>query len=92
MKKLLILITFLQILNQPALANPEILPSAVNSRIFSTQNATPLYSLERSNYNNQSIYKLEYKNKQEHKQSLQDTPIEKQTEKENIFKGLRIIW
>lgn len=71
------------------------IPAAINSRIFSTQNASPFGSLERTQYTNRSINRLETKNKTTVQQQIQDKHEISDTEKDEkggLLKGIRVIW
>lgn len=73
------------------------IPEAVNSRIFSTNGAQPLDSLERSNYTNRAIMQIENKNKNINKSSdRNEVQIYNSTDnsapQKGLFKGFRVIW
>lgn len=96
MKKLAILSLIMALTACSAFAQGEaVIPAAINSRIFSTQNASPFDSLERTQYTNRSINQLETKNRTTIQQQIQDNQDITRTEKDEkggLFKGFRVIW
>lgn len=74
------------------------MPDLMNSRMFSTDGARPLVNLERSNFNNQEIMKIEAKQnprKQQEKENnikeISDQPKEK-TKFKDYFKNFVVEW
>lgn len=96
MKKFITLSLTLLLSALTALADGEaMIPAAINSRIFSTQNAQPLDTIERSHYTNSSIYQLESKNKSDIQQQIQDKndiSVSDKKKKGGFFEGFRVIW
>lgn len=67
----------------------------INSRIFSTQAAQPMDTLERTNFTNNAIMHLE--NKQNPHADIESEnqnllPVQEKVTPKNFFKGFRVIW
>lgn len=67
----------------------------INSRIFSTQGAQPLETLERSHYTNQAIMQIENKQKTIIEPVQKDeniVPVQDKKGVKGLFQGFRVIW
>lgn len=67
----------------------------INSRIFSTQGAQPLETLERSYYTNQAIMQIEHKQKpvsEPLKKEENLVPVQEKKGIKGLFQGFRVIW
>ena len=95
MKKI-ITILLLSTISSTAFAEGAMDVSAqINSRIFSTQAAQPMETLERTHFTNSEIMNLEHKQNPltETEYREQNTiPVQEKVTPKNFFKGFRVIW